>query len=142
IDGHAWRVTTTTTTPTGTVTTVQDIGENFGASIASLFGNTSVIGADGKVVIGTDGKVVVRSTDFNNDGKPDFAVGAPFASPGNRLSTGAVYVHSGPAPGKLLLRYDGTKEDDRFGAAVAAAGDLNADGFHDLLVGAPNALSD
>lgn len=103
------------------------VGEGFGSSLTPLFQ-----------------KGGAQASDFNGDGRPDFAVGAPTASPGQRRSAGAVYVFSGPkvgdAPGRQLLRYDGVSEQDLFGTSVAAAGDVNFDGFHDLVVGAPNAL--
>lgn len=119
LEGRVW----TAVTATGQ----QPIGENFGSSLAPLFTQ----GANG------------LETDFNKDNRPDFAVGAPAASPGGKLAAGSAYVFSAPkegatTAGKLLLRYDGSSPGDGFGSAVAGAGDLNGDGYHDLLVGAPN----
>ncbi|MSR74133.1 MAG: hypothetical protein EXS14_01505 [Planctomycetes bacterium] len=70
--------------------------------------------------------------DINADGRADFAVGLSGAA----SMTGRVRVCSG-LDGSTLLTLNGEAVGDRFGAAVAYAGDMNADGIPDLLVGAP-----
>jgi len=55
-----------------------------------------------------------------------------------RLSVSLVLVGSSAlAQGYPLLNLFGTVGSDRFGHSVAAAGDLNGDGFADVIVGAP-----
>ena len=76
--------------------------------------------------------------DLNGDGMPDFIVGAPYANPDSIIDAGSVFVHSG-ADGQLLRRIDGLSAGDQFGFSVAAAGDVDADGKTDFLVGAPHA---
>lgn len=73
--------------------------------------------------------------DVNNDGRPDFIVGA---TEGNLFFGGEGYarVYSG-ATGLPLYTFNGTFVDDSFGTAVDGAGDMNNDGFADLVVGAP-----
>lgn len=71
--------------------------------------------------------------DVNGDGVPDLAVGAPHSG---ASSVGKVYVYSG-SDGQLIRTHSGTGRVDRFGQSVAAAGDVNADGRSDILVGAP-----
>jgi hypothetical protein len=78
----------------------------------------------------------LATSDFNGDGYTDAAVGAP----GARNNTGVVYVFHGNASGlglvamSTLVGPDG--ERGYFGFAVAAVGDVNADGYNDLAVGA------
>lgn len=76
--------------------------------------------------------------DLDQDGVPDLAIGTPFASVGNVLGVGRVDIRSG-ANGDLLYSIEGQQSGDFLGWAVASIGDLDADGFPDLLLGAPNA---
>ena len=82
------------------------------------------------------------------DSRPDVIVGSPEALRDDRGDPGAAFVVFGEgarAPLDLLefgptgFRIDGAAEGDAAGAAVATAGDQNADGQPDLLVGAPGA---
>lgn len=68
--------------------------------------------------------------DVNNDGTNDYIVGA--------ISGDAAYVYSG-SDGSLLYLFNGwtTGGYDAFGGHVSGAGDLNNDGYADLIVGAP-----
>jgi hypothetical protein len=87
------------------------------------------------------GHAVAAVGDLNGDGYGDFAVSAVNASPGGRLRAGAVYVyHGGPAgladnPARVL---EGVDNQDHFGVTLASAGDLNADGYTDMVVGCIN----
>ncbi|MEV6183930.1 FG-GAP-like repeat-containing protein, partial [Streptomyces sp. NPDC052015] len=85
--------------------------------------------------------------DFNGDGYRDLVVGAPDATVSGKESAGAVVVLYGSASGpgttkKLLISQNATgvegaaEAGDGFGSSVASA-DLDADGYADLLVGAP-----
>lgn len=74
--------------------------------------------------------------DFNGDGYADVAVGARHEDEGGRVDTGTVRVFSG-ANGGLLAVFAGDSAHDRYGWAVAAAGDIDKDGFDDLIIGAP-----
>src|SRR5262249_9506269 len=68
--------------------------------------------------------------DVNGDGRVDLLVGA--AGEGN--NTGRVYLISG-TDGAVLRTFDGDAVGDLFGTWVSDAGDLDADGFADVMAG-------
>jgi hypothetical protein len=80
----------------------------------------------------------VAASDLNGDGYSDVIVGAPTAA-GDfgevRIWYGSA---SGPSFGAPDVTLTGTNFRSRFGHCVAAAGDVNGDGYPDMLVGAPN----
>jgi hypothetical protein len=83
------------------------------------------------------GLVVGSTGDADNDGTADFVVSAPLEERrGKRV--GVVRVYSG-RDGKLLHEFVGRDDGERFGFAVNVAGDIDVDGFGDLIVGAPGA---
>jgi hypothetical protein len=72
--------------------------------------------------------------DVNHDGFPDIYA-SDFTNSAKGPSTGRVYVHSG-ADGRRLLTLTGETAGEGFGIGPAAAGDVDGDGFDDLIVGA------
>ncbi len=78
--------------------------------------------------------------DLNGDGMDEGVFGAPLARPGGRLDAGIVRVFSGP-DGSTLFQIDGAT-GDHFGRTVSGAGDVDGDGFPDIIVSAPSATGD
>ncbi len=101
-------------------------------------------GADGSLIhqiiepmTGTSfGFSVGNAGDVNNDGFPDFIVGAPGDSTMG-LKAGRADVYSG-FDGSLLHRAFGPNAGDQFGFSVSGVDDLNGDGSADFIVGVPN----
>ena len=78
-------------------------------------------------VLGTS---VEAAGDVNHDGVPDVVAGAP--------GVGIVLLLSG-RDGRELRRISGDSTEGNFGGAVSAAGDVDGDGFADVIVGASGA---
>ncbi len=72
--------------------------------------------------------------DLDGDGLVDIYA-ADWSNNAHGVSTGRVYVHSGRT-GERLLALSGETEGEGFGTSPAVAGDVDADGHADLIVGA------
>ncbi len=87
----------------------------------------------------------VAATDVNGDQKADLVVGAPrFDQSAEVPDVGKAYaIHgsaSGVAPGWASVRAGASGQG--YATTVAAVGDLNGDGYGDVVVGAPTASAD
>jgi PKD repeat protein len=85
------------------------------------------------------GRSVGAAGDVNGDGYDDLVVGAPW-NDGNGTNAGRAYVFHGGAAGLTTdpprWTASGVYGHDNLGSAVGAAGDVNCDGYADLVVGA------
>ncbi len=89
------------------------------------------------------GYAVASAGDINGDGFSDVIIGAPnYNNPDANSSNdeGRIYIFHGtktglPNTADLIIQSD--QADAYFGQSVASAGDVNGDGFADVLVGAP-----
>jgi hypothetical protein len=84
------------------------------------------------------GVSVAGAGDVNGDGFADVIVGARLSNLSGNSAGAAFVFFGGPAmdgaPDLILL---GEADHDWFGNSVAGAGDVNGDGFADVIVGAP-----
>src|SRR3954471_11393702 len=71
------------------------------------------------------GSGVEAAGDANHDGVPDVVASAP--------GSGKAYVYSGK-DGRVLLTFSGEKVSDNFGQHVSGVGDINEDGYADVIV--------
>lgn len=134
-------------------------GNNSGATFV-VFGNThfaanfvlsTVDGSNGFKVYGgapyDNAYTCNGAGDFNGDGINDLLIGASGAD-GEVINSGATYLIYGSASGFPVstelsaldgvkgFRLSGVGEYDTAGSAVSSAGDMNGDGFDDLVIGA------
>ncbi|HEY3355167.1 MAG TPA: FG-GAP-like repeat-containing protein, partial [Polyangia bacterium] len=85
------------------------------------------------------GFAVAGAGDVNGDGHPDVIVGA-YAYDAGGADAGRVAVYLGTSSGLTatpVWTYTGTEAGGVLGASVAGAGDVNRDGYADVIVGAP-----
>lgn len=84
------------------------------------------------------GYSISSAGDINGDGFDEVMVGAPFYDNGN-VDEGIVVIWNGASnfPG-TYTSCDGGQDNAHFGISLASAGDLNQDGFGDILIGAPD----
>ncbi len=127
---------------------VDDVFDSSSLALASLNGTTG-FRLDGVSSSDNSGESVSSAGDVNGDGFDDLIVGAP-AGDDNGSNAGESYVVFGKSSGfssaidlsslngTTGFRLNGVSSSDDSGESVSSAGDVNGDGFDDLIVGAPD----
>ncbi|MFC1511271.1 beta strand repeat-containing protein [Candidatus Margulisiibacteriota bacterium] len=124
-------------------------GNNNGEAYIFFGGDPMDTTADGTITGGTAGDQlgfsVSAAGDVNGDGFADVIVGANKVA-GGGTARGTAYVFFGASGATLDTTADGTitggTDSDELGRSVSSAGDVNGDGYADIIVGAQYADGD
>lgn len=113
---------------TGAVSATRPVTDVFDAKFTQIIGEKS----------GDEFGASVAASDFDHDGFMDIAVGARGDVVGQGMSKGMAYIYRGSATGiattpSMVLQGDQAKSE--YGRTMTA-GDINGDGYGDLVVGA------
>ena len=117
-------------------------GDGFDDLIVGFRGARVFSGADGSIIYTFHGDSagdqfgysVSGAGDVNGDGFDDLIVGAQ-GDDNNGTTSGSARVLSG-VDGSILYTFNGDSASDWFGNSVSGAGDVDGDGYADLIVGA------
>lgn len=120
-----------------------DNGQNNEGAAFLYYGNAAGVGGSPVTLEANQanammGYAISSAGDLNADGFSDVLVGARLYTNGE-LYEGAVFVYKGSATGIITanpFKVEANQIDARLGHSVATVGDVNGDGFSDVLLGA------
>lgn len=117
------------------------------SSFASKIDVSSLTSSQGFSILGANGydqsgQAVACAGDVNGDGLDDIIIGAPFAN----SNSGKAYVIYGTKSAPTSINLSGLASSQGFiisgsgelGTSLDSAGDMNKDGYGDIVIGAPN----
>ncbi|MBN1901419.1 FG-GAP repeat protein [Candidatus Sumerlaeota bacterium] len=108
-----------------------------GENDIAVYADWKYSGGQAGAILGTS---VASAGDVNGDGYCDVIVGAPGYNSNTLMDNGVAYVFHGTSGGlsaSSSWSATGDKGDALFGFSVSSAGDVNRDGYSDVVVGAP-----
>jgi hypothetical protein len=96
----------------------------------------SELSMSGAAILRELGASVSGAGDVNADGYDDLIIGAPFSAGG--AVTGDAYIYYGGTSMDNIadVSFTGEAASNRFGHSVSSAGDVNGDGYSDVIIGA------
>ncbi len=130
------------TTNEGRVYVVFGAASPVNVDVGAAFSGIVITGAAANDQLGT---AVAAAGDVNGDGYQDFIIGAPFNDDGGTDAGNAYLIFGGPSLTSFNLstittsqgfKIQGDVAGDRAGQSVSGAGDINGDGYDDLIIGA------
>ncbi|HQX74393.1 MAG TPA: integrin alpha, partial [Chitinophagaceae bacterium] len=126
--------------------TYDDSGNNDEGRAFVYFGSATGLSAtpnstpdDADQAFAQFGISVASAGDVNGDGYSDVIIGANGFNDGANTDEGRTFVYNG-SPGKLntteQVQLDNSQNNAQMGYSVACAGDVNGDGYSDVIIGA------